>query len=152
MICPMCGNQISDTVKFCPVCGNPIAASAALKDKEEADSENIVYEEETLNEAEGGPGVLINGTAEETAGKNGFAIASLIMGIVAVPCDYIFLIPSVLAIIFSIIGIAKASSSGVGRGMSVAGLVLGIIAAVLWLSVSVIVITLLGAVISIMNF
>ena len=140
MICPRCGNEISDTVKFCPVCGNPGADTADLHDETATAGSGTDNKE------------IMTGTTERKTGKNGFAIAALIMGIVAIPCDYVLLIPSILAIIFSIIGITKASSAGCGRGMSVAGLILGIIAAVLWVTVTVIGITLLGVVISIMNF
>lgn len=152
MICPMCGNQISDSAKFCPACGSAVTSAADFKGKEEFYAEDVTAGEEAYNKAAGDPEVIINGTAEKKTGSNGFAVAALIMSIVAVPCDYLLLIPSILAVIFGIIGVTKASSAGFGRGMSIAALIIGILAAILWVSIASIGIALLGAVISIMNF
>lgn len=62
--------------------------------------------------------------------KKGLSIASMILGIVSVVlcCVWYISVPcSVLAIIFGIIGKKKG-----GRGMAIAGLVLGIIALALY--------------------
>lgn len=61
--------------------------------------------------------------------KKGFNITSMILGIIAIVCFcwwYISLPCAIIAIIFSIAGKKEA-----GRGMGVAGLVLGIISLVL---------------------
>ena len=137
MICPRCGNQIDDTVKFCPVCGGTIAAAAGRAET----YAGAVYNKEDNFE-----------TTERKTGQNGFAIASLVMSLVAVPFGFILLIPSILAIIFGIVGISKSSAAGSGRAMSVAGLIIGAVAAILWIALMAIGISLLGVVISIMNF
>lgn len=56
------------------------------------------------------------------------AIASLVLGLVAIPLCFLF-IPSILAIVFGAVGInqIKADPSQRGRGLAVAGLVLGIV-------------------------
>jgi len=62
--------------------------------------------------------------------KKGFSIASMVLGIVAVVCCCIWYISipcAILAIIFAIVGKKKG-----GRGMATAGLILGIIAIVLY--------------------
>lgn len=76
--------------------------------------------------------------AQATAQQsNGMAVASLVLGIVAVVSGIIpFLfvlgpVLGVLAIIFGFIGIGKANQTGVGKGMAIAGLVLGIVGTVL---------------------
>jgi hypothetical protein len=55
-----------------------------------------------------------------TKQTNGFAIAALIFGIIG---------GSILGLIFGIIGLRRSKSTGTGRGMSIAGIVLS----VLWL-------------------
>ena len=70
----------------------------------------------------------MDGTTIEAAGtSNGFCVASLVLGIIGlIPCT--FLIPTILAIIFGIIGynqINKSGGDGSGRGMAIAGMVTG---------------------------
>lgn len=70
--------------------------------------------------------------------STGMAIAALVLGILAVingiiPFMFWLAIPlGILALIFGIVGISKANQQGgAGRGMAIAGLVTGIIGAVL---------------------
>ena len=63
--------------------------------------------------------------APAAAESNGMAVASLILGILQFFC-----LPGVgtlLAILFGFLGLSKAKQSGVGRGMSIAGIVLGVV-------------------------
>ena len=178
MICPKCGNQIGDTVKFCPLCGAAAALTETVEDTgevitvEAADPEAPEILLEGVAAVEPDPGAEGTGPSsqentfteagtddteeasepQEKTGTNGFAIASIIAAIVAVPCNYIFLIPSILAIIFGIIGITKASAAGRGRGLSIAGLIIGNIAALLWIALFAGSIAFLGVVIAIMGF
>jgi hypothetical protein len=64
------------------------------------------------------------------AGTNGFAIAALVCSIVlAVVC-----IGSILGIVFGIIGLRQCAERGQsGRGLAIAGIVIGGIAIVLWI-------------------
>lgn len=80
----------------------------------------------------------MEGTTQEAAGtNNGFCVASLVLGIIGIPAACLFL-PSVLAIIFGIIGYNQLSNSGVeggGKGLAVSGIILGsigVIGAVIW--------------------
>ncbi len=56
---------------------------------------------------------------------NGMAIAALVFGILSFVC-LPFLGP-VLAVVFGLVGLSKAKQTGSGRGMSIAGIVLGIL-------------------------
>ena len=72
--------------------------------------------------------------------RSGLGIASMVLGIVAVviPCFWVFQIPGVLAIIFGAISLSQFSKNAVaytGRGMAVAGLVLGLVSLVILLLV-----------------
>jgi DNA-directed RNA polymerase subunit RPC12/RpoP len=70
----------------------------------------------------------MEGTTLEAAGtSNGFCVASLVLGIIGLPAACAF-IPSILAIIFGIIGygqVSRAGESGSGRGMAIAGMICG---------------------------
>lgn len=59
---------------------------------------------------------------------NGFAIGSLIFGILSFIGLYIFAIPQILAIVFGAVGLKQISlHDEEGRGLAVAGIVLGTI-------------------------
>ena len=68
-----------------------------------------------------------------TKGTNGFAITALILGIISLLLSPL----SILAIIFGGVGIGQTgpNSNYKGRGMAIAGLVLGIVAIVLWVGI-----------------
>ena len=83
----------------------------------------------TANNCKGcGMPFTMEGTTLEAAGtSNGFAVASLVLGIIGLPASCL-VIPPVLAVIFGIIGynqITRANADGGGRGMAIAGIVLG---------------------------
>lgn len=61
-----------------------------------------------------------------TAGRNGFAVASLVLGIISIPLCFLFL-PALLAVIFGIIALSqiKGSPGQAGRGQAIAGVILG---------------------------
>ncbi len=63
--------------------------------------------------------------------QNGLGIASMVLGIVAViPCFSVLLIPGVLAIVFGAISLSQSKKNPekyTGRGMAIAGLVLGLV-------------------------
>ncbi len=67
----------------------------------------------------------------ETARTSGLAIASLVLGIVGIFINFL----SILAIIFGAIAMGQTGRNPnlKGRGMAVAGLVLGIIVAAFWI-------------------
>jgi len=72
----------------------------------------------------------MEGTTLEASGtSNGFCVASLVLGIIGLPAACAVL-PSVLAVVFGIIGYNQVSKSGVeggGKGMAIAGIVCGVI-------------------------
>ena len=73
---------------------------------------------------------------KSTAGQ-GFGIASLILGILAlliafIPCIGLFaLIPGVVAIVLAIVGLSQANSANGQKGVIIAGLVISIVGTVL---------------------
>ena len=77
----------------------------------------------------------MEGTTLEASGtSNGFCVASLVLGIIGLPAACA-VIPSVLAIVFGIIGYNQVSKSGMeggGKGMAIAGMICGVIGLVLF--------------------
>lgn len=61
-----------------------------------------------------------------SAGRNGLAVASLVLGILSIPLCFLF-VPALLAVIFGAIAISqiKGNPGQAGRGQAIAGLILG---------------------------
>jgi ribosomal protein L40E/DNA-directed RNA polymerase subunit RPC12/RpoP len=99
IICPRCSAQSPISANNCKSCGMPFT---------------------------------MEGTTVESAGSsNGFAVASLVMGIIGIPAACA-VFPPALAIIFGIIGfnqILRGGEGAGGKGMAIAGIVLGVIGA-----------------------
>jgi len=107
MFCPKCGEKNPDDSSFCTKCGAALSTAPAPA-------------------AAPAPAPVATGTR-----TSGMAIAALVMGIVG----FIFFGPlAILAIIFGAIGIGQTGKDPTlkGKGMAVAGLVLGIIAIAGW--------------------
>ncbi len=63
-------------------------------------------------------------------GTNGLSIASLVLSLVnIIPCFWLFPIPALLGVIFGIVsrGQMKATGSNKGKGLAIAGLVVGLV-------------------------
>ena len=72
------------------------------------------------------------------ATNSGMAISSLVLSLVGLaPCFWVFQVPGLLGVIFGIIGM-KQTKDGTrkGRGMAIAGLVIGIILLVIAIAVT----------------
>lgn len=106
MYCKKCGKLISDDANFCPHCG----ASS---------SEPMVSVEETNNTA-------------PCAKKSGVNIVGIIGFVLSIVCLFIdpYYVCSVFAVILSCAGVAISSENGL-KGLSIAGLVIGLIGLVL---------------------
>ncbi|MDQ3662813.1 MAG: DUF4190 domain-containing protein [Actinomycetota bacterium] len=77
------------------------------------------------------------------AETNGFAVASLVCGILGVVFPFIPLVPSILAVVFAGRGKRQIEASGglqTGRGLAVAGQVLG------WVGVALVLVAIAGLV------
>ena len=114
MECKNCGEHNAEDARYCAKCGAPLSTAVAPSPAAAPSSavaqpsvQAVVYEK-----------------------TSGMAITALVLGIIS-----IFLNPlAILAIIFGAVGIAQTSRPEVkGRGMAVAGLVIGIVVAAVWI-------------------
>jgi ribosomal protein L40E len=76
----------------------------------------------------GMPFTMEGTTADAIGENNGYCVASLVLGIIGLPA-FLIVIPSLLGIIFGIIGMRQVTSgevtAGAGRGMAIAGIICG---------------------------
>ncbi|MCX7749906.1 MAG: DUF4190 domain-containing protein [Clostridia bacterium] len=109
--CPKCNFSNQDFDAVCANCGSPL---------------NYVNDPGPYGTP--GAGMYNQGMPVKT---NGFAITSMVLGIVAIPlicCCYIGVIPAILAVIFGFIARSKIRSSvniEKGDGMALAGIIMG---------------------------
>lgn len=117
MICKNCGTLNDPNAKFCATCGAELNLT-------EAESQPIdsVTPEPTYNTYEAAP----ENTAPNPQDGIGFAIASLVLGIVSFFC--FAYIAGTLGIVFGVV----AKKKGYKGGMATAGIVCGVIGIVLW--------------------
>ena len=72
------------------------------------------------------------GVPPQPSKTNGMSVASLVLGLVGIPLCFLF-VPSLLAVIFGIVGLnqIKSNPTQSGRGLAIAGLILGAVMLVL---------------------
>jgi hypothetical protein len=78
----------------------------------------------------------MEGTTLEAAGtSNGFCVASLVLGIIGLPCSFSLIVPA-LAIVLGIVGYHQSSKGeGGGKGMAIAGMIFGGIGGLIGLNI-----------------
>lgn len=99
-------------------------------------SEPVYYDPEDVNHTENSTNNYntdYNNSSEGKAGTPGFAIASLVLGIISIVlfCASINIVTGILAIVFGAIHLVKGYQDK--RGMAIAGLILAIISIVLYI-------------------
>ena len=113
-ICKHCGKTLDQNTKFCPHCGTAVPV------------------EETVFTAPATPAP----TETAVQKNNGFAIASLVLGISSFFTWLCCLntVTCILAIVFGVIALTQIKNTlEKGRGMAIAGLVCGILAFVIFI-------------------
>lgn len=116
-VCQNCGQHNDIDAAFCVKCGNALSSVVQTNTM----PNNNVQTDNTMNQEQN---------------TNGFAIASLVLGIISVTVG-IFIASiwfPLLAITFSLTAKQKIKAfNQKGEGLAIAGLVLGIIGSVIWI-------------------
>lgn len=155
-LCTNCGAEIADESKFCSNCGmkmeetaDAVTSSGEIDIKYEDTLENsyydtpsqeldIHYEEE---EVYGGKEIFVvpqpqfyqeNIVNEGGAGNVGFAIASMVCGILSLVCCCLTWLSLLLGIAGIALGVISLKGKFDGRGMAIAGVVCGGIGVAVW--------------------
>ena len=123
MSCTRCGGPLTPGVKFCPECGKPVPPDATSGMPAPGGQPAggmagfLPVPQELPGPASGAPALSI------PKPTNGLAVASMVLGIV-----WIYWIGSILALIFGYVAkgqIDRSEGRQAGRGMAIAGIVLG---------------------------
>ena len=127
MICPNCGKQNADGLRFCAECGTPLAPAAAPQQPayqqpmQQPAYQQPAYQQPMYQQPMQQPAV---------PGK-GLGIASMVVGIVSLVCicfGWICIICAIVGVALGGVALNKAKQAGVKNGMAVAGLVCSCIA------------------------
>ena len=114
MNCPNCNTIVDENDNICINCGSslrPINNPGEINNQPTASAPSA-------------PSIPKN---------NGMAIASMVLGIVAIPlicCRLVGIVPAILAIVFGFLSkkkIAESNGLEIGKGMSLAGIILGFV-------------------------
>ena len=151
MFCPNCGNDIPDaSASFCPNCGAKLnsfaqdsAQSSAQPDFQQSfqqDSQQDFQQDSQQNSQQDSQQSWYNQfnytppqqdrtPYAPAAGYNGLSIAGFSVSCAAILCNFVlFGLPGVVGLILSIIGLRQCSDrSEKGRGLAIAGIVIGAI-------------------------
>ena len=125
--CDNCGRALQAGASFCPGCGRPQPSSTAPAPAASAVSPPTLQARPVAPWV--GPsvsqpsGYASSASSSTPSSTNGFAIASLVFGIL-----WLFWLGSLLAVIFGHVAVVQTRKRGQrGRGLAIAGLVLGYI-------------------------
>ena len=103
MFCKNCGQEVSENAVICPYCG------VATSNMPAQDSYKLPR-------------------------TNGFGIAGFAVGLVGMfGGNFLYLIPGILALVFSIVGMVQMKKCTSCNGLAIAGLVISIISFIIWL-------------------
>ena len=110
--CPNCGTFSNDNENFCKNCGTKLTDEIINQDVQQPQMQNNA-----------------NNYQPKNSGTSGFAITSLVLGIVTWVFGWFTLaIPGILGIIFGALAMGQCKKNGKGGyGMAIAGLILSII-------------------------
>ena len=136
--CANCGTVATDEAHFCPRCGASMAAPVAA-DVSQASAPPAPPAPPPPPPPYAQPQQPYYGAVGPAPRTNGMAVASLVLGIV-----WLFWVGSILALVFGYVGkgqIDRAGGAQSGRGLAIAGIVLG------WVGVGTLVLTIVLAIV-----
>ncbi|MDE6373920.1 MAG: zinc-ribbon domain-containing protein [Clostridia bacterium] len=125
MFCRNCGKEIDDNAVFCPHCGSQTLNTAGGQPQAQQQPQVTPV---------GQPNVQPFNVAPQTEpkGTNGLGIAGFVLGLLSLYLGVYFCITPIVGLVLSIIGVTKMKTFKSCNGLAIAGLVISIIATVIW--------------------
>lgn len=146
MICKACGTNVEEGTKFCTVCGAPVdngpeKVDAEIVDEPKSSDSFSGFSQDSYSSTQSGSTQYEYSSYDESpvpSSKKGFAIASLVLGILSMLCCCCGWIPVIFGAAALVFGILSLSKGYGGKGLAVAGIVccvIGIIGGVITIAV-----------------
>ena len=137
-ICPFCGSENSAQSKFCTNCGVALQEQKEISinygpENGEGYENSAEYSGETSS---AWTGTVVEEETKVEGGNIGIAIASMVCGILSIPCCCLWVFSALLGVAAVVLGIITFSQKYDGRGMAIAGIItggIGLILALGWL-------------------
>ena len=129
MFCRNCGKQIDDNAVFCPHCGCQTMSAG----QQQPPQVQPAWQQPQATPM-GQPYVQPFNPNPQTAAKgtNGLGIAGFVVGLLSLWLGVYFCITAIVGLVLSIISVVKMKNYKSCNGLAIAGLVLSIIATVIW--------------------
>lgn len=130
-ICTYCGSENSAQAKFCSNCGASLQVTEEIQidygPAEEAYESDVQYETYNGSSTQYYSAPIVEEVRQkiEDSGNIGVAIASMVCGIISIPCCCLWLFSVILAIAAIALGMIVISQKYAGKGMAIAGIVTG---------------------------
>lgn len=131
MFCPNCGNRILDAnASFCPNCGAQLNSFTQGNDQSSA-QQDFQQDSQQNFQQDSQQGSQQNSQQDCTpcapsANYNGLSIAGFSLSCAAIIFNFFFGLPGIVGLILSIIGLCQCNKrSEKGRGLAIAGIVIG---------------------------
>ena len=131
MFCPNCGNHILDAnASFCPNCGAQLNSFTQGNDQSSA-QQDFQQDSQQNSQQDSQQDFQQNSQQDCTpcapsANYNGLSIAGFSLSCAAIIFNFFFGLPGIVGLILSIIGLCQCNKrSEKGRGLAIAGIVIG---------------------------
>lgn len=131
MFCRNCGSELNDDAVFCPNCG--VQTTGSIPNN----ANNI--KSLNSNAVNGAPAPMPAPMQQpgyvqqpQPSGTNGLGIAGFVLGLLSLGLGFYFCITPIIALVLSIVGVVKMKNYQSCNALAIVGLVLSIIATIIW--------------------
>lgn len=134
MFCRNCGSELNDDAVFCPNCGVQTTGG----NPNNANNPNNI-KSFNANAVNGAPAPMPAPMQHpgyvqqpQPSGTNGLGIAGFVLGLLSLGLGFYFCITPIIALVLSIVGVVKMKNYQSCNALAIVGLVLSIIATIIW--------------------
>ena len=139
-ICTFCGSEVEDNAKFCMFCGSPVKEVNDTQEVKDENTEQInqedyfdlgqepkfdedIFESNNTNDSFDNQETYNSINNNQNNNQTGFAIASLVLGILSLVCCCTFYVGILFAIASIVFGAITIKNNYNGKGMAIAGMI-----------------------------